>query len=224
MPLLTTAVSKLFNPIHDKHLQYLVEHLLAFMTCCKHSIARHQLLAAFPWNFSPFLMGKGLQFTNILGFACCNCIFKSHQRFSNRAQVRWLMATLVFSGTSSEAKPCWTLRYAWDHCPVGMMPKLQLPHRGHDIFSQDFLILDWIHLALHMLQVSSARGSEAAPKPHWATAMLHCRQGVFSADASFFLLQTYRWSTGPKSSIFFPIAQPNRIPNLFGLFIVFSNL
>ena len=102
------------------------------------------------------------------------------------------------------------------------MPKLQLPHRGHDIFSQDFLILDWVHLALNTLQVSSARVSKAAnqsipePPPCFTVGRV-----FYSVYASFFLLQTYRWSTGPKSSSFVSSLHRTESQNLFGLFILF---
>ena len=90
-------------------------HDLLQMWC----IARHQLLPAFLRNLSPFLIGKGLQITNIVGFACCNRLLKiPPEIFQWGSSQETVMATLVSLRTSSETKPWWILRYAWDHCPV----------------------------------------------------------------------------------------------------------
>lgn len=84
----------------------------------------------------------------------------------------------IFQDFFRKTKPWWTLSDAWE---VPVMPKLQIHHRRHDIFSKDFYLLFY-------LLVSSARRSKAVPGHHRATAMPHYRLH-FLAYASFFLLQ-----------------------------------
>ena len=93
-----------------------------------------------------------------------------------------------------------------------MMPKLQLPHWRHDIFSQYFLIVDRIHLARCRFPVP-----EDPPEHHWATAMLRCRQGVLFSIC--FILHS------PDIPQFCFIAPQNRIPKpLWLIYIVLSKL
>ena len=119
-----------------------------------------------------------------LGLRAAIALFKSHQRFSMGLKSGdcdghpsifqdffWNQALVDFEVCLGSLS-CWK---------VQCRQSFSFLTEGMTFFSQDFLILDWIHLALHTLQVSSARGYEAAPEHHWATTMLHCRQGdIFS--------------------------------------------
>ena len=95
---------------------------------------------------------------------------------------------------------------------------LQLHNRRHD----DFLILDWTHRAPHTPQVSSATGSKAAPEHHWATAMLHCRQGVLFSICFILLFPDIPLIHRPKKFQFCLTLHRTEFQNFGGLFIWFS--
>jgi len=68
---LKKQLKKLFNPFMAS-IFFLVEHPFWCHDLLQmRSITRHQLLAAFLRNLSPFLMSNGLQYSNILGFTGC---------------------------------------------------------------------------------------------------------------------------------------------------------
>lgn len=99
------------------------------------------------------------------------------------------------------------LRYVWDHCSSGISEETWVP--AYDIFSEDFLIADWRHLVLKMLQVYIPRGS---------TKCFTFERVFFSVYACFFLLQTNCWSISIKRTGFVSLPHRKDSPNHCGLF------
>jgi len=113
-------------------------------------ITRHQFLAVFPRNLSPFLKSNGLQFSDILRFACCNSLLQNPPEILYGVTVR---ATVESSRTSSVNQilvefevclgslSCWKVQwhpsfgFLTDLLEGPMTPKLWLPHWWHDVFS-----------------------------------------------------------------------------------------
>lgn len=95
-----------------------------------------------------------------------------------------VIVTLQSSRTSSVTRPWWA-RDCW---AVGRSRDTQVSPSSHVAWRWDVLILKWINLAFHMLQVSSVRGDETG-----ATTILHCIQGVLLRVCPFLFLH---WTTG----------------------------
>jgi len=57
-------------------------------------------------------------------------------------------------------------------------PKLQLCHWLYDIYTQDLVVVNWIHDTLHTLEIPCTWRSKTAPEHNWPPAMLHSRKGV----------------------------------------------
>lgn len=126
----------------------------------------------------------------VFQFVCYNHHLQMPTEIFFGVQIRWLFQWL-YNLPGRLVKPslgrlgCTLGNIVLRKCP--RMPKFQLRHRQHDIFSQDSCILDLVHFVLHTLEVSRDRRSKAGPGHHWVPAMLHHRQFLF---ALFFLLQT----------------------------------
>lgn len=85
------------------------------------------------------------------------------------------------------------------------MHKLQLTHRWHDIFCQDFLILDLIYLVFYLLQSSSHRGSKNSQRaslshlvflivPYPDIPLIHSSEKFqFRFSASLKILLSHLW-------------------------------
>lgn len=131
-----------------------------------YSPGRHQFPATLLRDLSLFLMGNGLQFTDILWFAPSSL---------NPNLRIW---DFLWSSSQMPRQPLWNLPgHLLKVCPDGrwgilriivllkgpMTTRLQFPHRRHDDFSYNFLILKLISLALRCMLCSSSSRYMAYP-------------------------------------------------------------
>jgi len=113
--LMTSAVSKCPTLSWQASLVLSRTHSRCFFDLLQtRCITRHQLLAAFLRNLSPFLMNNGLQFSNTHGFRVLQPPSSNSTKdfIWGLSQVTVMASTVESSRTSSANKPWWILRYA----------------------------------------------------------------------------------------------------------------